>query len=90
MIKIMEYMALEKPTVAFDLPEHRVSAGDAALYAQPNDERDLARLIASLMDDPERRRIMGLAGRQRVETQLAWMYEEKHLLQVYETVCAGR
>jgi len=90
MIKIMEYMALEKPTVAFDLPEHRVSAGDAALYARPNDERDLARLIALLIDDPERRRMMALAGRQRVETQLAWMHEEKHLLQVYETVCAGR
>jgi glycosyltransferase involved in cell wall biosynthesis len=40
MIKIMEYMALSKPIVAFDLPEHRVSAGESALYACPNEELD--------------------------------------------------
>ena len=37
MNKIMEYMALGKPIVQFDLTEGRVSAGDASLYARPND-----------------------------------------------------
>src|SRR5262249_28083960 len=37
MNKIVEYMALGKAIVAFDLHETRVSAADAALYATPND-----------------------------------------------------
>src|SRR6185295_7099232 len=39
MNKIVEYMAMSRPLVSFDLIEARVSAGDAALYATPNDER---------------------------------------------------
>jgi glycosyltransferase involved in cell wall biosynthesis len=37
MNKIMEYMALAKPIVQFDLNEGRVSAGDASRYADRND-----------------------------------------------------
>ncbi len=62
MIKMMEYMALGKPIVAFDLPEHRVSAGEAAVYATGNDDMQMARLIAELIDDPERRARMGAIG----------------------------
>lgn len=86
MAKMMEYMALGKPIVAFDLPEHRVSAQDAALYATPNDEMDFARTIALLIDDPELRREMGEKGRKRVEAELAWPYQAKRLLRAYETL----
>lgn len=85
-IKLMEYMAFEKPIVAFDLPEHRVTAQGAALYAQPNDELDFARQMASLMDDPERRNKMGRLGRKRIESELAWPHQEKHLLAVYRAL----
>ena len=37
MNKTLEYMAIGLPVVAFDLEETRVSAGDAAVYATPND-----------------------------------------------------
>lgn len=83
MIKMMEYMALAKPIVAFDLTEHRVTAEDAALYAQPNDELDFARQVASLMDDPERCDEMGRFGKRRAETVLAWPFQEQNLLNVY-------
>lgn len=85
-IKMMEYMAFGKPIVAFDLPEHRVTAQDAAVYARPNDELDFAQHIAVLMDDPEQRRKMGQRGRERIETELAWLYQEKHLLKAYEAL----
>jgi len=88
-IKLMEYMALGKPIVAFDLPEHRVTAQGAAVYAHPNDELDFAQQIAALMDDPERRQKMGQIGRQRIETELAWSYQERHLLEAYKTVSAS-
>jgi glycosyltransferase involved in cell wall biosynthesis len=88
MVKMMEYMALGKPIVAFDLPEHRVTAQAAALYARPNDERDFAQLIITLMDDPVRRIKMGQIGRERVKRELAWPYQAKHLLDAYESISA--
>ncbi|MDH3601351.1 MAG: glycosyltransferase family 4 protein [Candidatus Tectomicrobia bacterium] len=89
MIKMTEYMALGKPIVAFDLPEHRVTAQDAAVYARPNDESDFAQHIAWLMDHPKRRESMGQKARERVETALAWPYQKQHLLDAYETLTAG-
>lgn len=88
MIKMMEYMIMGKPIVAFDLPEHRVSAGDAAVYATANDEADFAAKIAELMDDPERRRRMGEIGRGRVFSELSWDHQASNLLAAYETVLA--
>jgi glycosyltransferase involved in cell wall biosynthesis len=86
MIKMMEYMALNKAIVAFDLPEHRVTAGESALYARPNDELDFAKQIMTLMDNPERRKKMGESGRHRVENELAWPHQEKHLLDAYASI----
>jgi glycosyltransferase involved in cell wall biosynthesis len=83
MIKIMEYMALGKPIVAFDLPEHRYSAEEAAVYARPNDEMDFARKIAWLMDHPEECRWRGEYGKTRVETCLSWEDQSLALLSVY-------
>jgi glycosyltransferase involved in cell wall biosynthesis len=83
MNKIMEYMALARPVVAFDLPEHRVSAERAAVYARANDELDFARQIAALLDDPQRRREMGRFGRERVATKLAWPYQKESLIAAY-------
>src|SRR5207237_1412280 len=72
MNKIIEYMAMGRPIVSYDLVESRVSAADAALYAQPNNERSFAGAINQLLDDPARRAEMGAAGRKRVETELSW------------------
>ena len=88
MNKIVEYMAMSRPLVSFDLLEARVSAGDAALYATPNDEREFARLVAELLDDPERRARMGAIGRRRVEQELSWEHSRRELLGAYETVLA--
>jgi glycosyltransferase involved in cell wall biosynthesis len=85
-VKMMEYMALGKPIVAFDLPEHRVTAQGAALYARPNDELDFARQIVTLMDDPQLRDAMGQAGRERVEKELAWPHQARLLVGAYGTL----
>ena len=82
-IKVMEYMALGKPVVAFDLIEHRYSAHDAVLYAENGDELDFARKIALLMDDPAQREAMGRLGRARVEETLAWRHQARALIEAY-------
>lgn len=83
MNKIMEYMALAKPIVQFDLSEGRFSAQKASLYAKKNDEKDMAEKIIELLDSPERRKEMGDFGRNRVLNSLEWKYEAPKLLRVY-------
>lgn len=85
-IKLMEYMAQSRPIVAFDLAEHRVTAGDSALFAAANDELDFARQIARLIDDAELRDELGRAGRARAASTLAWRWQEPHLIGMYERV----
>jgi glycosyltransferase involved in cell wall biosynthesis len=84
MIKTMEYMAMGKPVVAFDLTETRFSAQDAALYATPNLVEDFAKNIEVLLDDEELRLKMGATGRKRIEEELSWDHNEKKLLLAYE------
>ncbi len=84
MNKIMEYMALGKPIVQFDLAEGRFSAQEASVYARKNDPQHLAELIVELLDDPARRKRMGEFGRNRVENELEWKYEAPKLLAAYD------
>jgi glycosyltransferase involved in cell wall biosynthesis len=89
MNKIMEYMAMSRPIVSFDLREARVSAGDAALYARPNDELEFARLVARLLDDPRERARMGALGQARVAGPLSWERSRAALLAAYEAAVNG-
>ncbi len=84
MNKTMEYMAFNLPVVAFDLHETRVSAGEAAVYASPNEVTDLARLVVELIDDEPRRRSMGTLGRGRVVDVLAWAHQRTDYVRVYD------
>jgi glycosyltransferase involved in cell wall biosynthesis len=83
MNKVIEYMALGKPVVQFDLTEGRHSAGEASLYAAANDYRDFALKLCQLLDDPHQRFIMGEKGRARVEGELAWHHQLPVLLAAY-------
>ena len=86
MNKVMEYMALGKPIVQFDLNEGRFSAQRASVYARRNDALDLAAKIAELLDDPARRAAMGAFGRRRVENELEWRHEAPKLIAAYEAL----
>lgn len=86
MIKMTEYMAFSKPIVAFDLPEHRHTSGEAAIYVPDNNTQEFARALALLMDDDKQREQMGKTGRERVEQKIAWEYSIPHLIEGYETL----
>lgn len=88
MNKIMEYMALAKPIVQFDLAEGRFTAQEASLYATNNDAVDMAEKIVALLDDPARRQEMGDFGRKRVINELEWKYEMPKLLAAYDKLFA--
>ena len=86
MNKIMEYMALGKPIVQFDLTEGRRSAQSASLYARRNDAVDFGNKILELLGNPQRRAAMGAFGRARVENELEWRHEAPRLLAAYEAL----
>jgi len=89
MNKILEYMALGKPVVQFDLPEGRFSAGESSLYARRNDTADFAVKVCELLDHPERCATMGAIGRSRIEAGFAWHHQIPRLLEAYETAMTG-
>jgi glycosyltransferase involved in cell wall biosynthesis len=90
MNKILEYMTYRKPVVLYDLTEGRRAAGEAALYARPNDPADFARLILELLDSESLRCKLGDEGRRRIEQQLNWQFEKQELLKAYKAVVSGQ
>ena len=84
MNKIMEYMALAKPIVQFDVTEGRYSAQEASLYAKANDPVNFADKVLKLLADPNARIRMSQIGHKRVHDQLAWHHEQPKLLQAYD------
>jgi glycosyltransferase involved in cell wall biosynthesis len=89
MNKVVEYMAMGRPIVSFELVEARVSAGDAAVYVRPNDELAFAKAIDALLQDPEQRRQMGEFGYRRVAQDLSWEVSRRALVQFYEQLLGG-
>lgn len=90
MNKVLEYMACGRPVVCFDLREHRRSAAEGALYAEPNRDDDLADKIAMLLDDPALRARMGGFNRERFLNRLAWEHNAGELLRAYAWLCGTR
>jgi glycosyltransferase involved in cell wall biosynthesis len=91
MIKIMEYMALGKPIVQFNLKEGRFSALDASLYANTENQiPDFAAKLLWLLDHPVERERMGEFGRKRVADALAWRYSVDNLLAAYRKAHSGK
>jgi glycosyltransferase involved in cell wall biosynthesis len=83
MNKIIEYMSLGRPIVAFDLLEHRRSALEAAHYVEPNDVRKFATSIRVLLEDEQRRERMSKYATDRFQHALAWEVSEERLVQAY-------
>lgn len=88
MNKTMEYMAMGKAMVQFDLTESKFSAQGSSLYARNTDAADFGDKMLELLDDPSRRRAMGELGRQRVYEELSWPHEAPKLLACYERLFA--
>ena len=86
MNKILEYMALSKPIVQFDLTEGRHSAQGASLYAAPNDPVSFADGILTLIAAEPLRTEMGRIGRERVVDALSWEHEKPRLIAAYQSI----
>jgi len=90
MIKIMEYMALRKPIVQFDLKEGRFSAQRASLYAKKGSIKDFSEKILTLINNEDLRKKMGDNGYRRVRDKLDWKYSMSNLLNAYKALTLKR
>lgn len=90
MTKVMEYMALGRPIVSFDLKEARYSAGGSALFVHNNDATAFADGIIQILEDPEGSARMGDVGIARVESELSWQKQAQNLLDAYSFVLSDR
>jgi glycosyltransferase involved in cell wall biosynthesis len=82
MIKLMEYLALGKPVVAYDLLETRRTVCDAAMLVRPGDAQAFAEQIAMLAQDPVLRSTLAHRARDRAR-ELTWERSESELLAAY-------
>ncbi|MEJ1921987.1 glycosyltransferase family 4 protein [Microbacterium sp. KHB019] len=84
MNKIIEYMALGRPIVQFDVREGRFSAQAASLYAaEDNDARSFADAVERVLTDPATAEAMGAAGRARFQEELCWEIQAGRLVALY-------
>lgn len=67
----VEAAACGAPAVLSDIPAHRETLGDAALYFEPGDTQALARKLESVLDDPALRSSLSERGRRAV-ARLTW------------------
>lgn len=86
MNKIMEYMALKKPIVQYNLKEGRFSAREASLYARNGDTKDFAVKLTQLIDNPELSKKMAEYGYNRVLKELSWDHESIKLIGLYTRI----
>jgi glycosyltransferase involved in cell wall biosynthesis len=82
--KILNYMAMGLPTVAFDTPISREYLGTLGTYAAPvGDPTALADAIGSLLKAPDRLADIGQRLRERAGRHFSWDRAGRHLLKVY-------
>ena len=88
MIKVPEYLSHGLACVIADLPENRVSAGDAARYFEPGNPVDLAKHLEELAGDPALVAEMASAARRRAPG-LLWSSSAPRLLEAYRWLLDG-
>ena len=81
--KVLNYMAIGLPVVAFDIPVMREYLADYGVYAPLGDAMIFANQIESLLNDPVRAREIGNALRARVRRRFSWEYAGREIERVY-------
>jgi glycosyltransferase involved in cell wall biosynthesis len=81
--KVLNYMAMSLPTVAFDTEVAREYLGDLGVYARAGDAADLARALLSVLDDSARAHDLGEALRARAVRHFSWRDAGERIVGVY-------
>jgi glycosyltransferase involved in cell wall biosynthesis len=88
-IVLIEAMAAGLPTVAFDSggPREIIAAGQSGLLVADTTDKALAAAIETLLVDPELRKRLGDAGRERFESRFTAARMTRELEERFEGLC---
>ncbi len=84
--KLLNYMAMALPTVAFDTAVSHEYLGDHGVYAARGDSQALARCLGTLLDDAPRRAELGQTLRARAQEYFDWELSGKMILDTYASL----
>ena len=84
--KILNYMAMGLPTVAFDMPVSREYLGDLGIYAEPADPLSLAEALDQGLFH-NKHSSTGRKLRAVAKERFSWNHAADRILQTYRTVC---
>ncbi len=83
--KILNYMAMALPVVAYDTPVSREYLGKLGLYATPiGDATALAMTLRPILHHPDDAARLGMQLRERADKYFSWSRTGRQLLRVYE------
>ena len=85
--KLLNYMAMGLPVVAFDTPVNREYLEEQGVYVPVGDTLALAEALGALLDDPRRGMALGQQSRERVTRCYRWPEAGEKILQVYREIC---
>jgi len=84
--KVLNYMAMALPTVAFDTAGQREYLGEDGTYSPLGDSAALAQRILALAAQPESGRVLGQRLRSRAIQNFSWEQSAKVMQGMYEAV----
>lgn len=88
--KVLNYMAMGQPVVAYDGEVHREYLGEWGVYAPAGDVAELAAEIASLLHDGARRERLGRGLRQRAMACYSWKQAGEKISLLYADLSLDR
>ena len=81
--KLLNYMALGQPVVAYDSAVHREYLADLGVYAPSGDVNAFTEAIATLLHQPEHRQVLGQKLRQRALQVYSWQKAGERIASLY-------
>lgn len=84
--KILNYMALAQPVVAYDSPVHREYLAELGIYAPSGDIDAFTKAVQTLLQDPQKQRSLGERLRERAIAQYSWRHAGRQIISLYENL----
>jgi glycosyltransferase involved in cell wall biosynthesis len=88
--KLLNYMAMALPTVAFATPVSREYLGEAGVYAKVGDAEALAEAMRAVLADPCQAQERGQRLRERAVQDYSWEKAGGKILEIYDSLWRRR
>ena len=84
--KLLNYMAMAQPIVAYDTAVHREYLADLGVYAVSGQVDSFAGAVTTLLHNPERRTCLGKQLRQRAMQLYGWRQAGDRIIDLYKAL----